>query len=168
MGSVEPTETLARLADRLAVSDLLTHYSHCIDTGQAGLLASEVFAAEVDVDLGWGRETDGAAAARRIEQTLGHFSGTLHALSNRRIEIAGDEASSTCCVQAYHWLLANDVGDPMRPADVVFTGMYEDRHRRTPAGWRIVRRRFRRLGVSSVGAGAVPDFLRPGRERESG
>lgn len=158
-------DRFADLADRFAVSDLLTHYCHCIDTRQVELLAGEVFAAEVDVDLGWGRETDGAAAASRIEQTLAHFSGTLHALSNERIEIAGDEASSTCCVLAYHWLRAGDDGDPMRPADVVFAGMYEDRHRRTPAGWRIVRRRFRRLGTSSVAAGTVPDFLRPGRER---
>ncbi len=161
MGSVA-AETLARVADRLAVSDLLTHYCHCIDTRQVELLTSEVFAADADVDLGWGRSGNGAEATARILETLEHFSGTVHAISNQRIAIVGEEASSTCCVQGYHWLRANDSGDRMRPADVVFVGMYEDRHRCTAAGWRIARRRFRRLGASSVGAGVVPGFMRPG------
>jgi hypothetical protein len=152
------TATFAGLTDRLAVSDLLTHYCHCLDTRQVELLTSEVFAEQVDVDLGWGRWTDATQVTGRIGETLEHFSGTLHALSNRRIVIEGDDASSTCCVQAYHWLVAED-GDRTRPADVVFTGMYVDRHLRTAAGWRIVKRHFRPLGGSSVGAGAVPDFM---------
>src|SRR5262249_34421942 len=108
-------QSLARIADRLAVSDLLTHYCHCLHSGRAELLEAEVFDAEVDVNLGWGRWATGAEASAGIRRNLEHFSGTMHALSNERIEIRGEEATSTVCVQAYHWLAAGDDGDPLRP-----------------------------------------------------
>lgn len=159
-------EELEQIADRLAIADLLVRYSHCLDTRQIELLETDVFAADADVDFGWGHWTSSAEVTHWMLATFERFSGTLHALSNQRIELDGATASSTCCVQAYHWLRERDDGDRMRPADFVFIGMYEDRHRRTAAGWRIVWRRFRRLGVSSVGVGAVPDWMRLDRERE--
>lgn len=159
-------DPIAAIADRLAVTDLLTHYSHCLDRRRIELLETEVFAADADVDFGWGHWTSAAEVTAWMLRAFEQFSGTLHALSNERIAVAGDEAESTACVQAYHWLAAHDDGDRMRPADFVFTGMYEDRHRRTEAGWRIAHRRFRRLGVSSVGVGAVPGWLRLDRERD--
>jgi SnoaL-like domain len=155
----------AEIADRLDIADLLVRYSHCLDTRQIELLETEVFDQDADVDFGWGHWHSSAEVTRWMLETFERFSGTLHALSNQRIVPAGDEASSTTCVQAYHWLREHDDGDRMRPADFVFTGMYEDRHRRTPAGWRIAWRRFRRLGVSSVGAGSVPEWMRLDRER---
>ena len=155
-----------RIVDRLAIADLLVRYGDCLDTRRFELLETEVFAADADVDFGWGHWRSSAEVTRWMQATFERFSGTLHALSNQLIEVDGDEASSTCCVQAYHWLRENDDSDRMRPADFVFTGMYEDRHRRTPDGWRVAWRRFRRLGVSSVGVGAVPDWMRLDRERD--
>lgn len=156
-----------QIVDRLAISDLLTHYSHCLDTRQLELLASEVFAEDADVDYGWGRWTSGRQLTDWMIETFESFAGTLHAISNERIALDGDEASSTCCVQAYHWLPASAEADRMRPADFVFAGMYEDRHRRTEAGWRIARRRFRRLGDSSLAVGELPPFMLLNRERRS-
>jgi hypothetical protein len=154
------------IADRLAISDLLTHYSHCLDTRQLELLAIEVFAADADVDYGWGNWHSGREVTEWMIATFEDFAGTLHAISNERISLDGDEASSTCCVQAYHWLPAGPGADRMRPADFVFAGMYEDRHRRTAAGWRIAWRRFRRLGVSSLAVGELPPFMRLNREEK--
>lgn len=160
-------ERLQAVVDRLAIADLLVHYSHCLDTRQIELLESEVFAVDADVDFGWGHWHSGAEVARWMTETFTRFSGTQHSLSNQRIVLEGDRASSTACVEAYHWLTENDDGDRMRPADFVFTGMYEDRHRRTADGWRIAWRRFRRLGVSSVGVGTVPDWMRLVREQSA-
>ncbi|MGE0066512.1 MAG: nuclear transport factor 2 family protein [Solirubrobacterales bacterium] len=154
------------ISDRLAISDLLTHYSHCLDSRQLELLASEVFAVDADVDYGWGRWTSGREVADWMIATFEDFAGTMHALSNERIQLDGDAATSTCCVQAYHWLPAEPGADLMRPADFVFAGMYEDRHRRTADGWRIAWRRFRMLGDSSLAVGALPDFMRLQRERD--
>jgi hypothetical protein len=159
-------ERLAAIEDRLAIGDLLVHYSHCLDTRRIELLETEVFDHDADVDFGWGHWHGSAEVTRWMLTTFERFSGTQHSLSNQRIELEGDgRASSTACVEAYHWLTENDDGDRMRPADFVFTGMYEDRHRRTADGWRIAWRRFRRLGVSSVGVGTVPAWMRLDRER---
>jgi hypothetical protein len=166
MSAPTDAERLAAIEDRLAIGDLLVHYSHCLDTRQIELLETEVFDRDADVDFGWGHWHTSAEVTRWMLDTFERFSGTQHSLSNQRITLeSADHASSTACVEAYHWLTANDNGDRMRPADFVFTGMYEDRHIRTPEGWRIAWRRFRRLGVSSVGVGEVPDWMRLDRER---
>ena len=88
-----------------------------------------------------------AAIADRpvIADLLVHYG---HCLDTRRIE-----------------LLETEVFDRDADVDFGFTGMYEDRHVRTSDGWRIAWRRFRRLGVSSVGVGEVPDWMGLDRER---
>lgn len=155
------TGETSSLSDRLKIAELLARYARCIDTGRPRLLSAEVFAAEVEVDLGQGVWRGADEAARRIAATSDRFAGTLHLLGNSLIEVAGEEATSSCCFVAYHWLTPADGAAPMAPADLVLAGMYEDEHRRTEVGWRITRRRFRRLGSSSVVAGEFPDFLRP-------
>jgi hypothetical protein len=154
--------TDGEVVDRLEIFDLLVRYAECIDTGTIDALASEVFAPGIDLDLGAGRTGGRAAAVQAISASIARFSGSIHAISNQRVTLEGELASSTCVVQGYHWLPATEAVEPrFRPADVVLVGMYVDAHRRTPAGWRIERRRFRRLGASTVGVGALPDFMLP-------
>ena len=54
------------MVDRLAITELLNHYAHCIDTGRPGLLATEVFSAEVELVLGRGTPRGASAAGEEI------------------------------------------------------------------------------------------------------
>ncbi len=86
-------------------------------------------------------------------------ASTYHALSNFRIEVDGDTASTSCCCAAWHWLLGSDESEQ---ADFLFTCRYVDELTRTPAGWRVKRRRIRALGPTALTVGTVPDYLRVG------
>lgn len=147
--------------DRVAINDLLIHYAYCIDTAQPQRL-DEVFSASVEANYGYGDggEWHGvkdliAGIGAQVET----FEGTAHMISNVRVELDGDSARSTCYVHGWHWL-KSEAGDPERGADFLFTGVYVDDLRREGAGWRIVRRRFRRLGPSALTVGAIPDYMR--------
>jgi hypothetical protein len=148
-------------ADRVAINDLLIHYGYCIDTAQPERL-DEVFSASVEANYGYGEggEWHGveeliAGIAAQVET----FEGTAHMISNVRVTVDGDEARSTAYVSGWHWLKGAASG-PERPADFLFTGVYVDKLRREEAGWRIIRRRFRRLGPTALTVGAIPDYMR--------
>jgi hypothetical protein len=147
--------------DRVAINDLLIHYAYCIDTDQPQRL-DEVFSNSVEANYGYGEggEWHGAEdLIAGIAAQVETFEATAHMISNVRIEIDGDSARSTAYVSGWHWL-KGEAGDPERGADFLFTGVYVDDLRVEAAGWRIVRRRFRRLGPSALTLGAIPDYMR--------
>jgi SnoaL-like domain len=150
---------LQELIDRQQIIDLLGHYSYCLDTRQVDRLASEFFDRDVDVNYGYGRWSTGTEATEWITQTINQMAGTYHALSNFRVELEGDTASTSCCCAAWHWLHGSEES---APADFLFTCRYVDEIARTAAGWRITRRRVRALGPTALTAGTVPEHLKVG------
>lgn len=149
-------------SDREAIRDLLYHYAYCIDTAQTERLR-EVFSTSVTANYGYG---DGGEwhsldeLIRGLGAQVETFEGTAHMISNVCISLDGDRARSTCYVSGWHWL-KSDGADRERPADFLFTGVYVDDLRHEPEGWRVTRRRFRRLGPTAVTTGAIPDYMRP-------
>lgn len=73
--------------------------------------------------------------AAHVERAVGAFAATQHAVSNHRIEVAGDEARSGAAFLVTH-VETDD------PADCYHLGgRYDAEYRRTPDGWRFVRLR---------------------------
>jgi ketosteroid isomerase-like protein len=85
-----------------------------------------------------------------------HVAATAHLLSNVDIDIDGNRASAYSRVTAYHWTRG---GDPVRAADFVLLGSYDDVLVRTDAGWRIAQRTVSALGRAGIGQGVLPDVF---------
>ena len=84
---------------------------------------------------------------RAVHGPCGH---TLHRISNVVVdEIGADSASARCYVDAL-------VFGPDGGGGAHAVGYYDDEVVRTPAGWRIARRRFTAVLVEAVGGEVVP------------
>ena len=84
-----------------------------------------------------------------------HVAATAHLLSNIDIDVAADgsTAASYSRVTAYHWLFG---GEPVREADFVVLGSYDDALVRSDDGWRIARRAVGALGQAGLSQGTLP------------
>lgn len=80
-------------------------------------------------------------------------ASTAHLLTNVDISVDGDTATSYSRVTAYHWLSG---GDPVREADFVLLGSYDDTLVHTADGWRISHRVVGALGPAGLGHGTLP------------
>jgi hypothetical protein len=87
-----------------------------------------------------------------------HVAATAHLLSNIDVDLDPDGRRATAYsrVSAYHWLAG---GDPVRAADFVLLGSYDDTLVRTDAGWRIAQRVVGALGPAGLSQGALPDVF---------
>lgn len=148
----------ATMADRMAVEQCIYMYAHLLDSKQYDRIAAEVFTEDGDIDFG-GQPARGRA---EIEATVmgltGMLKGCSHNISNIIVEVNGDEARATCKVMAWHWF-NNPEGGDFDPTDLLAVGGYQDRLRRTDAGWRIYQRRGVNFGTG-IGIGDVPVELR--------
>lgn len=148
-------------SDREAITDLLIHYAYCIDTRQTERL-DEVFSADVATNYGYGEGGEWHGSEQLIAgigEQVASFEATAHMITNVRISLDGDTASSTCYVTGWHWVKGGD-SDAERGADFLFTAAYVDDLRREAAGWRVSRRRVRRLGPSALTLGSLPGYMR--------
>jgi SnoaL-like domain len=148
--------------DRVEIAEIHRFYAYCIDTRQPQRLI-EIFADDVEAHYGYG--PDGVwRSAVEVAEGLGAqietFEASCHLMGNIQVDIDGDVARTSAYVNAWHWL-KELAGDSERPADFMFCGVYVDDVRREEEGWRIERRRFRRLGPSAIAVGTMPDALRP-------
>lgn len=84
-----------------------------------------------------------------------HVASTAHLLSNIDIDVAPDGGSATSYsrVTAYHWVFG---GAPVRAADFVVLGSYDDELVHTHDGWRIKRRVVGALGQAGLSQGTLP------------
>lgn len=69
----------------------------------------------------------------------------MHRLTNQVIAVAGDSAEARCYVDGL--IMFGDGG-----SGVNAVGLYDDEIVRTEVGWRIARRRFTPVRVTTVGA----------------
>jgi hypothetical protein len=129
-------------ADWHAVDDLLSAYATACDTKDWDLLRS-LFAPEAVLDY---TESQGPRGSFDdvlpfLQQGLGLFSVTQHFLTNRRITVDGDHATST----AY---LYNPMGrdDGQGGLQLLLVGgLYTSSFRRTDQGWRFAEHAVRML-----------------------
>jgi hypothetical protein len=139
--------------DRFAIADTLARYCFLLDTGHAERLAEEVFAADAELDYSSGLVVGRSAIDRFFAPYAGQVHTTAHFVSNVVVSEIGGETASTCYYQSWRWNPETSVFGPLRPADMVGIGAYDDRWTKTDAGWRIRRRSLRALGPGPIGVG---------------
>jgi hypothetical protein len=125
------------VADRIAITETLARYCRAIDTGAWDLL-DDVFTADAVLDYTSPGGMRGVFPEVKawLAQVLPLFAIRQHYLTNVEIELAGDAATS----RAYLLNPMGRRGEDGRVSLFVTGGRYDDRWRRTPAGWRIVER----------------------------
>ena len=129
--------SLAAIADRLAIQDLLTRYCRAIDTRDWDLLDT-VFTADARVDYTAAGGIRGAFPEVKawLAEVLPRFAMTQHVVANHDIRVAGDTATSR--VYVYNPMGTRNAAGGL---DLFFFGgYYVDRLVRTAEGWRIVER----------------------------
>jgi SnoaL-like protein len=123
--------------DHFAVIETLDRYAVALDTRDWSLL-DRVFTPDATGDFAAYRCASRDDIRKMIQNMLGGCGPTQHMLGVYRIEISGDEATSTCAIRAHH------VG---RGAEAQLEyecfGEYRDRLVRTTEGWRICHRAMR-------------------------
>ncbi|MGP9818490.1 nuclear transport factor 2 family protein [Salinarimonas sp. NSM] len=123
---------LAALEDRAAIADAIHAYCWHFDRNEPDAVA-DLFTQDARVDYGpdapdlHGREAVRAAVRKGLAET---FAATSHHVSNIRIRLDGDEATSTCLLYAWHRYRS---GAP----DGELWAQYHHRFVRTSDGWRI-------------------------------
>ncbi len=138
-------DAIDAIADRLAIDDLYSRYIFALNWQDADTVAS-VFAEDGVLDWAGGVVAGRDAIRGEVERMRTHFARLeeadaplhparlRHFLTNKLIDIGWDEARSLA-----YWLEVND-DNRLRQPYVGAYGHYEDRLRRTPEGWRFVRR----------------------------
>jgi 3-phenylpropionate/cinnamic acid dioxygenase small subunit len=134
-------------ADHLDITDVLVRYATGIDRRDWPLFRT-VFTDDCELDYGEiGRWTGIDAVTDFMEQSHAMAGHTLHRLTNHAIAIDGDTASGRTYIDAL--IMSGD-----NTSGVNAVGYYDDDLVRTPAGWRIARRRFTVVRVVQVGGEA--------------
>jgi 3-phenylpropionate/cinnamic acid dioxygenase small subunit len=130
--------------DRQDISDLLVRYATGIDRRDWPLFRT-VFTADCELDYGEIGAWNGIDAVTDfMEQVHAPAGHTLHRLTNQTIAVDGDTAVARTYVDALVMF-----GDNQSGANGI--GFYDDEIVRTDDGWRIARRRFTTVRVTTVG-----------------
>ncbi len=133
--------------DRQDISELLVRYATGIDRRDWPLFRT-VFTDDCELDYGEIGAWNGVGAVTNfMEQAHAMAGHTLHRLTNQAITVDGDKAAARTYVDALIMAGDNRTGG----TGVNGIGFYDDEIVRTPDGWRIARRRFTAVRVSTVG-----------------
>lgn len=128
---------LQRLADRIALNDLVVRYANAIDTRNFDRLDS-VFTTDAYIDYRAMGGIDGPYPQVKawLPQALQHFPGYMHMVGNCEFDIDGDKASGR--IACFNPMV---VPQPDGGTDTMFLGLwYLDEYVRTSDGWRMSRR----------------------------
>ena len=126
---------LASVADRLAITDVLTLYSRGIDRCDIEVLGACFWP---DATARYGAEPQNAHAwAAATVAALKGMERTFHSLSNMLIVVEGDQARAETYCTAWHWLAGPD-----GPVEMVVGGRYLDDLEKRDGAWRIARRLY--------------------------
>jgi 3-phenylpropionate/cinnamic acid dioxygenase small subunit len=130
--------------DRQEISDLLVRYATGIDRRDWPLFRT-VFTEGCELDYGEIGVWKGVDAVTDfMEQAHAMAGHTMHRLTNQVITIEGDIATTRTYIDGVIMLSDNQAG-------VNALGFYDDEVVRTADGWRIARRRFTQVRVSTFG-----------------
>lgn len=132
-----PDQTVSELADKLAIQYNLSRYTYGCDTRDFDLLASAFLP---DAAIFYDSMPPEVKAFPQFfefcQGVLNQLASTQHFVGNIEVTVEGDKAHCTSYVQATH------VGHDGRM--FVGAGRYDDDLVRTPDGWKIAARQFRR------------------------
>lgn len=144
----------------MAVEDEIrrTLHAYCrlLDERDLDELMRRVYLPDAIDDRNRGTPLHGRAEIRGyFAKAFEHVAATAHLLSNIDIDVepAALTATSYSRVTAYHWMFG---GEPVRAADFVVLGSYDDELVRTDDGWRIKHRVVGALGPAGLSQGALP------------
>ncbi|OBH83209.1 polyketide cyclase [Mycobacterium scrofulaceum] len=130
--------------DRQDISELLVRYATGIDRRDWPLFRT-VFTADCELDYGEiGSWTGVDAVAGFMEQVHALAGHTLHRLTNHAITVDGDKATARTYIDGLIMAADNNSG-------VNAIGFYDDEIVRTADGWRIARRRYTQVRLTTVG-----------------
>lgn len=134
--------TLPELADRLAIHELLCRYARMVDLRDWSQI-DQVFAADATCDYTSSGGNKGSAreVMAWLARSLAAWPQNLHALSNLVIDFEpGRTGARTTC----YFVAPMAMGEMGKDQHVITSsGLYLDRVKKTPAGWRIVEREMR-------------------------
>ena len=130
--------SLQELSDRIEINDLLIRYTKAIDQKDWKLLDT-VFTPDAEVDYVSSGGIKGSYAEARawLEKALAPFPITVHYVTNSEVTLAGDRASARTAV--YNPMFSKNADGSLHHFAV--GAYYVDELVRTPAGWRIAKRR---------------------------
>lgn len=132
------------MTDRQDISDVLVRYATGIDRREWPLLRT-VFTRDCELDYGEiGRWSGVEAVTEFMEQAHAMAGHTLHRLTNQAITVDGDKATARTYIDGLIMFGDNDSG-------VNAVGFYDDELVRTGDGWRIARRRYTQVRLTTVG-----------------
>lgn len=130
--------------DRQDISELLVRYATGIDRRDWPLFRT-VFTDDCQLDYGeigtWSGVDAVADFMEKVHALAGH---TLHRLTNQAITLHGDTATARTYIDDL--IMAGD-----NSSGVNAIGFYDDDIVRTPAGWRIARRCYTQVRITTVG-----------------
>ena len=131
--------------DRQDISDLLVRYATGIDRRDWPLFRT-VFTHDCELDYGEIGAWKGVdAVADFMEQVHALAGHTMHRLSNQAIAVDGDKAAARTYIDGLIMTGDNKSG-------VNAIGFYDDEIVRTDDGWRIARRRYTQVRLTTVGS----------------
>ncbi len=130
--------TLQQLSDRVEINDLLIRYTKAIDDKDWALLDG-VFTPDAQVDYTSSGGIKGTYAEARawLAKALAAFPITAHYITNSEVKLDGDRASARTAV--YNPMFSKQPEGGFHHFAV--GAYYVDELVRTPAGWRIAKRR---------------------------
>jgi uncharacterized protein (TIGR02246 family) len=130
--------------DRQDISDLLVRYATGIDRRDWALFRT-VFTEDCELDYGEIGVWNGVDAVTDFMEQVHAMAGhTMHRLSNQEITVDGDKAAARTYIDGL--IMAGD-----NKSGVNAIGFYDDEIVRTDAGWRIARRRYTQVRLTTVG-----------------
>lgn len=128
-------DLLTRVADELAIRDVLTRYARGIDRCDEAVLRG-VWWPGATADYGGG-ETDAGDWSGAVVRSLAAMRRTQHFLGNMLIAVDGEVATAETYCRAYHELDGAD-----GPQEIEVGGRYLDRLEQRGGEWRIAHRRY--------------------------
>ncbi|OFB36793.1 polyketide cyclase [Mycolicibacterium sp. (ex Dasyatis americana)] len=129
--------------DRADIVDVLVRYATGIDRRDWPLFRT-VFTDDCVLDYGEIGKWNGVDAVTEfMDQSHAMAGHTMHWLSNHAIAVDGDTATTRTYIDGLIMAQDNNSG-------VNAVGFYDDELVRTPAGWRIARRRFTAVRIANV------------------
>ena len=131
--------------DRQDIADLLVRYATGIDRRDWTLFRT-VFTDDCELDYGEIGAWKGVDAVTDFMEQVHAMAGhTMHRLSNQAITVDGDKATARTYIDGLIMMADNKSG-------VNAIGFYDDEIVRADNGWRIARRRYTQVRLSTVGS----------------
>jgi SnoaL-like domain len=124
------SDALQRVEDQFAIRELIARYNYAIDEGRAEEWVATFVPDGTFESSALGTHTGSEALLAFGKGYIAAVTGR-HCTSDFVIDVDGDDARSRC-----YLIAVNNAAAPIISA----TAVYEDVLRRTPDGWRFVRR----------------------------